>query len=267
MRSSAWWRGRCSCGSPRWERALRTPADESTVPSWTSRTRTWSSTGSCAPGCWSSTTRPSRSPHEALIGAWPRLRGWLTDDRQALRVHRQLTEAAAVWESLGRDDGSLYRGSRLAPARELAERGDARTVLTAAERSFLDASIAAERAERAAARHRARQLSALTAALALLLVLALGAATVAARQWGNAVGQRQQALSRQLASEAVALGPTDVEEAMRRGLAGWRAAPTVEARGALLSLASRPPYTGRLPHAGMVKDVAFNADGTPCPRR
>jgi WD40 repeat protein len=200
--------------------------------------------------------------HEALIGAWPRLRGWLTDDRQALRVHRQLTEAAAVWESLGRDDGSLYRGARLAPARELAERGDDRTVLTAAERSFLDASIAAERAERAAARRRARQLRGLTAALALLLVLAVGAATVAARQWGNAVGQRQQALSRQLASEAVALGPTDVQEAMRRALAGWRAAPTVEARGALLSLASRPPYSGRLPHAGMVKDVAFNADGT-----
>jgi WD40 repeat protein len=200
--------------------------------------------------------------HEALIGAWPRLRGWLTEDREALRIHRQLTEAAAVWESLDRDRGSLYRGARLALARELAERDGAGTVLTASERSFLHAGTAAELAEHAAARRSGRLLRALTAALAALLVLAAGAAAVAAHQRRNAVDQRQQALSRQLASEALALAATDVGEATRRGLAGWRAAPTVEARGALLSLASRPAYSGRLPHAGMVKDVAFNADGT-----
>jgi hypothetical protein len=32
--------------------------------------------------------------HEALIREWPALRGWLEEDREGLRIHRHLTEAA-----------------------------------------------------------------------------------------------------------------------------------------------------------------------------
>jgi hypothetical protein len=32
--------------------------------------------------------------HEALIMRWPRLQQWLTEDREGLRIHRALTEAA-----------------------------------------------------------------------------------------------------------------------------------------------------------------------------
>ena len=32
--------------------------------------------------------------HEALIRAWPELRGWIDADREALRLHRRLTDAA-----------------------------------------------------------------------------------------------------------------------------------------------------------------------------
>lgn len=56
--------------------------------------------------------------HEALITGWPRLRGWIEEDRERLRVHRNLTEAAHAWEQLGREQGALYRGSRLATAQE-----------------------------------------------------------------------------------------------------------------------------------------------------
>ena len=38
--------------------------------------------------------------HEALIREWPTLRGWLEDNREGLRLHRQLTEAAQEWEAL-----------------------------------------------------------------------------------------------------------------------------------------------------------------------
>ncbi|MGO4758280.1 hypothetical protein AB4212_58390, partial [Streptomyces sp. 2MCAF27] len=58
--------------------------------------------------------------HEALITAWPRLRGWVAEDRERLRTHRQLTEAARAWEELRRETGALYRGTRLAVAREWA---------------------------------------------------------------------------------------------------------------------------------------------------
>ncbi len=36
--------------------------------------------------------------HEALIREWPRLRGWLEENREGLRLHRQLTEAAQEWD-------------------------------------------------------------------------------------------------------------------------------------------------------------------------
>jgi hypothetical protein len=46
--------------------------------------------------------------HEALIREWPTLRKWLAENRQGLRIHRRLTEAAQEWERLGRDPGALY---------------------------------------------------------------------------------------------------------------------------------------------------------------
>ena len=57
--------------------------------------------------------------HEALIREWPRLRGWLDADRAGARVHRELSRAAQSWDSGGREPSDLYRGARLAAAREL----------------------------------------------------------------------------------------------------------------------------------------------------
>ncbi|MQT05149.1 nSTAND1 domain-containing NTPase, partial [Streptomyces jumonjinensis] len=56
--------------------------------------------------------------HEALIRGWPRLRGWIEQDRDRLRLHRRLTDAARTWDGLGRDEGALYRGAQLAAVRE-----------------------------------------------------------------------------------------------------------------------------------------------------
>ena len=51
--------------------------------------------------------------HEALIREWPQLREWLADDRENLRIHRHLTEAAQEWTALEKDTEALYRGTRL----------------------------------------------------------------------------------------------------------------------------------------------------------
>src|SRR5678810_1066532 len=59
--------------------------------------------------------------HEALIREWQRLHEWLTNDRDGLRLHRHLTDSAHEWQTLRRDAGALYRGARLAQAREWAE--------------------------------------------------------------------------------------------------------------------------------------------------
>jgi len=59
--------------------------------------------------------------HEALIREWPTLRLWLDEDREALRIHRHLTETANSWERNQRDAGDLYRGTRLAQALDWAK--------------------------------------------------------------------------------------------------------------------------------------------------
>lgn len=76
--------------------------------------------------------------HEALIREWPMLREWLAQDREGLRLHRRITEAAHEWEFLERDHGSLYRGARLAQANEFAQAKG--TALNELERAFLAAS-------------------------------------------------------------------------------------------------------------------------------
>jgi len=83
--------------------------------------------------------------HEALIREWQRLHDWLTQDREGLRLHRHLTEAAHDWESFGQDAGALYRGAPLVQAREWALTHAEQ--LNDSERDFLNASIQQEQNE------------------------------------------------------------------------------------------------------------------------
>ena len=78
--------------------------------------------------------------HEALIREWSRLQDWLNEDRESLKLHRSLTEAAHEWELLERDPGALYRGARLASALEFAAANS--KAMNAQERAFLEASQA-----------------------------------------------------------------------------------------------------------------------------
>ncbi|MBN1642859.1 MAG: bacterial transcriptional activator domain-containing protein, partial [Anaerolineae bacterium] len=97
--------------------------------------------------------------HEALIREWPTLRGWLDEDREGLRIHRHLTETALAWKGQDRDAGELYRGARLAQAREWSVGNP--DLLNELEREFLEASEAeAARAEREREAQRQRELEA-----------------------------------------------------------------------------------------------------------
>ena len=62
--------------------------------------------------------------HEALIRRWPRLREWVTDNRERIRFERQLSQDAEEWEELDKDVGALYRGARLQQAIELVDKGE-----------------------------------------------------------------------------------------------------------------------------------------------
>jgi WD40 repeat protein len=183
--------------------------------------------------------------HEALIRCWPRLRDWLDEDRDSIRLHRQLAEATAGWESVHHDPGALYRGVRLAVAAEWAELHP--DGLTARERSFLDTSTRTEQRDQALRSRRNRQLQVLTVALSMLLVVAAVVTVVAVRQRQDAVRDGQIATSRQLAAEANTVAGSDVAAAMRMSLQAYGSYPTEEARSAVLSLASRHDYDAVLP--------------------
>ena len=83
--------------------------------------------------------------HEALIREWQRLHDWLNEDREGLKLHRHLTETVHEWVTRGRDTSELYRGARLAHAREWATKHGDR--LNQSEREFLAAAIEQEHHE------------------------------------------------------------------------------------------------------------------------
>jgi len=62
--------------------------------------------------------------HEALLRAWPRLRGWIDADRAGLYIHQQLTEAAQQWDRDGRSASGLYRDTTLAVAQDWDQEPD-----------------------------------------------------------------------------------------------------------------------------------------------
>ncbi|WP_433261263.1 hypothetical protein ACQPZF_26330 [Actinosynnema sp. CS-041913] len=197
--------------------------------------------------------------HEALIRSWPRLRDWLAEDRESLRAYRRLTEAVDAWEAVDRDPWALYRGARLAAARELVVGG--RVVLGPREREFVDASAAAETDELDRVRRRARRLRQLVAALTALLLVATGATFFALRAQRTVTEQRNNAVSQKVAAQANELRVANPALAAQLGVAAYLAAPTVEARSSLLSTFSSPYATILTGHTDNLYDVAHGPDG------
>jgi WD40 repeat protein len=192
--------------------------------------------------------------HEALIREWPRLRQWLTDDRDTLRLHRRLTEAATEWKDNGRDQEFLYRGTRLAA---WLDRPQER--LNQLERDFLKASSQFTARERSVARRRVRVgVSAL--ALALILISALAVATVAQRN--EAREQRDLALARQLATSAAAQLPIDPELSLLLARQAYAIRPIGEAEAVLRQATAESRVRRTLyGHEGPVNALAYSTDG------
>ncbi|MFD5574385.1 nSTAND1 domain-containing NTPase [Streptomyces cadmiisoli] len=191
--------------------------------------------------------------HEALITAWPRLRGWIEEDRDRLRVLRNLTEAAHSWQELGREKDALYRGSRLTAAQEHFG-GALREDLTDREQAFLDASRDHE--QRGRRRYRLL-LTAVTAALCLALV----AAGLAVGQRESAVTAQRLAESRQLAAQSGALLDSDPDLAALLAVHAYRTSPTREATAALYTAAALPLRQRLTTGTEPVDSVALSPDG------
>jgi class 3 adenylate cyclase/WD40 repeat protein/energy-coupling factor transporter ATP-binding protein EcfA2 len=185
--------------------------------------------------------------HEALLREWPRLRGWLEEDRAGRRLHRQLTLAASSWDGEGRDPGALYRGTRLEAALEWA--GTHVNDINAVERVFLDASVDAQHGELRRARRTARRLRSLAGAMAVFLAVALVAGGVALVQRSHATQQAQRAHAAAVSAEvdrvveatSGTLLQRDRAEAALLAAAAERLRPGPDTRGALLSALEQEP--------------------------
>ncbi|WP_051789957.1 hypothetical protein [Streptomyces sp. NRRL S-1022] len=171
--------------------------------------------------------------HEALIRWWPRLGGWLAEDREVLRARRQLTEAATTWAHLEQDPGALLRGARLEAARPLA--GSKDVGLTADERAFLDASLAAEGSELAAAARRRRRRRLMIAASAVLLVVSTTTSLLAVHADREVTAQRDEAVAYNASTTAIGLSRRSPDLAAQIALAAYRLRPGRHSRDALLS--------------------------------
>jgi hypothetical protein len=196
--------------------------------------------------------------HEAVIRCWPRLREWLTDDREGLRIHRQLIDATEVWESVEQDSGALYRGVRLELARDWADTHE--DALTGRERDFLDASLAAHAAEQAAARRASRRLHRLVALLTVLLLVATGAVVYAVGAQNTATTERNLAIARKAATEAKAIDTADPALSAQLSLAAYRLAAIPETRDNLLSAFATPYFSKITGHTEDVVSLAFGPD-------
>lgn len=148
--------------------------------------------------------------HESLATAWPRLRAWLEEDAEGARILTAVAAAAEAWNASGRPEDDLLRGARLQATIEW--RDAAPRDLTDLERAFLDASAVRATAEQEQVAERARRdrrqnrrLRVLLGVAAGLIVLLVGAGSVAVVSSREANAQRDSAALEALVATSLAL--------------------------------------------------------------
>ena len=192
--------------------------------------------------------------HEALLDGWPRLAGWLADAREEILLRQRLSQATHDWQEAGEDPDALYRGARLASARELA------TDLPEAQRRFLAASSAAAEAQHLRERRTTRRLRRLVAGLGVALLLVVAGGLVAVDQSRQARANGRLAASRQYAAEARNEHWSDPLSSVDKALRSWAESPTAEARNALI-YAQQTRLIGYLGDRSGAVAVSVSGDG------
>ncbi|MFD9705763.1 helix-turn-helix domain-containing protein [Lentzea sp. NPDC059081] len=174
--------------------------------------------------------------HDALL-RWPRLAGWIDEERENLRTHEQLVTAMELWEASDRDPLALYRGTRLRKARELGD------FLTVQERRFVDISV----------RRETRRSTALIAVMAVLIALVPGTLVYALSNERKLTEAHDRELGGKAISESEALMEQRRPYADRYALVGYKVSPSPEAEK-VLRLANA--VTRGIPFTGTPKDDA-----------
>ena len=190
--------------------------------------------------------------HEALARAWPRLRGWLEDDSDGARHLRHLSAAADAWETMGRPESELYRGTRLRQVLEWRDR--ARPGLTTVESEFLDVArhlamqeqeLLEERARRD--RRSNRRLRTALAGLAVVVLVSVAVGVAAVRQADRADRAATESDAGRVGAQGVLTERTDT--ALLLAVAAMRMHDAPSTRADLLAVLTRTPQLIRTTHS------------------
>ena len=220
-----------------------------------------------------------RVTHEALLREWQRVKEWLTENREFLRMRDRLDSSLKLWLSRGKQkDDLLEPGLHLAEGEKLVK--DFGPSLSREQTDYIAASIA-ERDRRKHAHERIRY-----AVMAAITVLAV----VAGFQWLQAERQRQSATQ---AFKSEAQVTAKLHEQLRQAswasfnqaerqfqLGEWREGIALLARAIKFDpqnqVASErffhelivrrekalPPFIASFDHQDSVTDAVFSPDGT-----
>ncbi|HYE79688.1 MAG TPA: AAA family ATPase, partial [bacterium] len=128
--------------------------------------------------------------HEALLRHWPRLQGWLEEDRELLRIKSRVQAAAGRWAAEGRPGDLLLPAGKLLDEARVLQHAD--SGLGEVELAFLRSSVV-----RAEHQRRTKQLGVVMLAVfgllsALLAVFAFRANTQTRVALGQAEQQRHE---------------------------------------------------------------------------
>jgi WD40 repeat protein len=193
--------------------------------------------------------------HEALVGSWPRLAGWVEANRDFRTWQESIRRAQRDWLRHGRARDRLLDGARLAESAGWLRSRAAE--LAPVELEFLQAS------KEAWTRRRRQRRTRYTAA-GLVAAIAVASAGVAVQQYVSAGPARSANLSRQTVALATSLDASQPNLAKQLRVAAYRIAPTPEAYSAL---ATGLPLAGTVAAPGATRlaagtDVLAIAAGT-----
>ncbi len=218
--------------------------------------------------------------HEAILRVWERLRNWLTESRDEIKLQRQLGSMAAEWRTSKQDSSFLAHGARLGQFEKWM--AETKLAFTEAEHAYLKASIANRMLEEKTEIERQARVKALEQRsvrfLRMLVGVMFAALVVAAGLIGLAINQSQiaqhnAAEAQQNEAEAqnlaliggsqAALANGNTDQAIALAMEAVTIDPSSSRAQVALSEATYAPGTIRIfeGHTASVDWVEFSPDG------
>jgi WD40 repeat protein len=198
--------------------------------------------------------------HEIVLRAWPRLAGWIDDDRTNAPIRQRAEADAATWMNNGRQKPFLQTGARLKATVALLDTIDVDDVDPSAA-EFADASLRRKRLVSRTARGAVVVVSILALVCGLTAGVAFWQRSAIARQRSAISRQYDTAVFNQVLAAADSRQLNDPSLSAQLSMFAHHLRPNGQTRSRLLATQNAPLATQLTGHSGLVSAVAFSPDG------